>query len=235
MKRTIRDRIDNKYVALGITMFIVGACLIILYMSMNRYQSFTGMISKALNIISPFIYGIVIAYLLDPIFDFFTKHIYRVLEGKISLKNHPNISLTISKAISTAITLLLFMSFVTGFGFLVVPQIFESLSSLVEIIPKRASEMIEFIQSAEKDNASPVLGSAVEWLQNSTDNIISWINDTVLPRLGSYMSQIYEGVWGTVKTVMNILVGIITSVYIMNYRRHFEASIKKTVLALCKE
>ena len=235
MKKTIKDRIDNRYVPLGITLFVVGACLIILYMSMNRYQSFTGMLSKILNVISPFIYGIVIAYPLDPIFDFFTRHIYSFLKGKIDLKKRPNFSLTVSKAISTAITLFLFLAFVIGFGFLIIPQIVESLSSLVIILPERASEIIEFIQSVEQDKASPMLGSAVEWLQNSTDNIIAWINDTVLPRLGSYMSQIYEGVWGTVKTVMNILVGIITSVYIMNYRRHFEGGMKKTVRALCDE
>lgn len=235
MKRKITDHLGSKYISLGLTLFIVGAALIVLYMTMNRYESFTGLLNKGLTIISPFIYGVVIAYLLNPVFDFFTKIFYRIFKGKVRSKRLPDAALTLSKAISTFITLLLFLLFITAFGFLVVPQIVVSLTSLAEILPARVSEIIAFIQNAEAGKASPLLTSAVEWLQNSTDNIISWINNTVLPRLGSYMSQIYEGVWGTVKTLMNILVGIITSVYLMNERKHFEAGIRKTVRALASE
>lgn len=235
MKKKITDHISGKYLSLGLMLFIVGAALIVLYMTMNRYESFTGMLNKGLTIISPFIYGIVIAYLLNPIFDFFTKNIYRWLKGKVRVRNLPDASLTLSKAISTVITLTLFILFITAFGFLVVPQIVDSLTSLAEILPARVAEIIAFIQNAEAGNSSPLLGSAVEWLQNSTDNIISWINNTVLPRIGNYMSQIYEGVWGTVKTLMNILIGVITSVYLMNGRAHFEAAIKKTIRALFDE
>lgn len=235
MKKKITDHFNGRYVSLGVTLFIVGAALIILYMTMNRYESFTGMLNKGLTIISPFIYGIVIAYLLNPIFDFFTRNIYKLLNGKIKFRKFPDASLTVSKAISTILTLTLFILFIISFGFLVIPQIVASLTSLAEILPERVAGIIESIQSAEAGNGSPIIGSAVEWLQNSTDNITSWINNTVLPRIGNYMSQIYEGVWGTVKTVMNILIGIITSVYLMNERKHFEAGLRKTVRALVSE
>ena len=234
MKDKIKDKISDSYTALGFTIFCSGAALIVLFMSMNRYNSLVHMLEKGLGIISPFLYGLVIAYLLCPVFDFFTRHIYRFLDGKIRIGKWQNPSLVVSKAIATFLTLALFIAFVVGFGFLIIPQIMESLTSLVVILPKRAEEIIEFIRSVGQGNSSPVINSAVEWLQHSTDNIISWINDTLLPRFGNYMTQIYEGVWGTVKTLMNILIGIITSVYLMNERIHFQAGIKKVVKALAK-
>ena len=59
---------DRKYLALGITIFLSGAALIILYMSMSQYHSFVNLFNKGLMILSPFIYGIVLAYLLDPLY-----------------------------------------------------------------------------------------------------------------------------------------------------------------------
>ena len=237
MNGKFKDKVNGRYVSLGITIFLSGAALIILFMSMNRYQSLVGMLTKGMTIISPFLYGIVLAYLLIPIYDFFVRKLYGVLYGRVNIRigKSTDPALTLSKAVSTVITLTLFFAFVIGFGFLVIPQIAESLSSLVVILPARISEIIKFIQDTEKGGSSPVFSSAIEWLQNSTDNIINWINNTVLPRIGNYMSQIYEGVWGTVKTVMNILIGVITSVYLMNEREHFKAGIKKSVKALFSE
>lgn len=237
MQKKINERVKNRYLALGMMIFLSGAALIILFMSMNRYDSLVKLLENGMSIVSPFIYGIVIAYLLIPVFDFFTRKIYGKLNGKIHIRigKSEDPSLTVSKFISTVITLTLFIAFVVAFGFMVIPQIIVSLTSLVEILPARAAEIIQFIEDAEAGNASPFLNSAVEWLKHSTDNIIYWINNTVLPRIGNYMAQIYEGVWGTLKTLMNILIGIITSVYLMNEREHFKAGIKKSVRAIFPE
>ena len=237
MNGKLKDKVGKEYVSLGITIFLSGAALIVLFMSMNRYESLVGMLTKGMSIISPFVYGIVLAYLLTPIFDFFVRQFYALLDGKVKFRigKSKDPALTLSKILSTIITLVIFAMFMTGFGFLVIPKIIESLSSLAIVLPQRVSEIIKFIQETEKGGGSPVLSSAIEWLQNSTDNIIDWIDNTVLPRIGNYMSQIYEGVWGTLKTLMNILIGVITSVYIMNEREHFKAGIKKAVKGLFSE
>ena len=226
---------DRKYLALGITVFLSGAALIILYMSMSQYHSFVNLFNKGLMILSPFIYGIVLAYLLDPLYEVIRKPLHEALDKKLKEKYHPRMVSGISGGVAVAITMIVFIAFITGFGFLIIPQIIDSLSSLVVTLPNRVQEVIDFIQKQNADSEGMLMKSLVDWLKNSTDNITSWISGTVLPQLGSYMTQIYQGLWSTVKTVLNIAIGLITSVYLMTERDHFNGSIVKTVRALLPE
>ena len=232
MGEKLKEKAGRKYLLLGITIFLSGAALIILYMAMSKYQSFVDMMSKGLMIVSPFIYGIVLAYLLDPLYELIRRPLHKLLERKLERKQHPRMISVISGGIAVSITMLVFILFLIGFGFLVIPQIFDSLSSLVVTIPARVQEIIDFIEKADADSQGVLMKSLVDWLRNSTDNITSWISDTVLPKLGGYMTRIYQGLWSTVKTVLNIAIGLITSVYLMTERDQFKASIKKAVKAL---
>ncbi len=231
----LKEKVKGRYVALGLTIFIAGAALIILYMSMSKYDSFVNLFNKGLMILSPFIYGIVLAYLLEPLYELIRKPLHEFLAGKLNGMYHPHIVSVISGGVAVAITMAVFIAFLIGFGFLVIPQIIESLSSLVVIIPARVQEIIDFIEKQDANNQGMLMESVIDILKNSTDNITSWISNTLLPTLGNYMTQIYQGLWSTVKTVLNIAIGLITSVYIMTERDHFKALIKKTVMAIWPE
>lgn len=235
MEEKKKGRSFDRYLALGITIVIAGAVLIVLYMSMSKYNSFVDIFNKGLMIFSPFIYGIVLAYLLDPLYELIRKPLHSALDKRLKEKYHPKIVSGISGGVAVAITMLVFLMFLTGFGFLVIPQIIDSLSSLVVTIPERVQEVIDFIQKQDADNEGMLMKSLVDWLKNSTDNITSWISDTVLPKLGGYMTQIYQGLWSTVKTLLNIAIGLITSVYLMTERDQFKGSIIKMVRALLPE
>lgn len=231
----LKEKVKGRYVALGLTIFIAGAALIILYMSMSKYDSFVNLFNKGLMILSPFIYGIVLAYLLEPLYELIRKPLHKFLADKLNGMYHPHIVSVISGGVAVAITMAVFIAFLIGFGFLVIPQIIESLSSLVVIIPARVQEIINFIEKQDANNQGMLMESVIDILKNSTDNITSWISNTLLPTLGNYMTQIYQGLWSTVKTVLNIAIGLITSVYIMTERDHFKALIKKTVMAIWPE
>ncbi|MBR2547874.1 MAG: AI-2E family transporter [Eubacterium sp.] len=225
----------RRYLALGLTIFVAGAALIILYMSMSQYHSFVTLFNKGLMILSPFIYGIVLAYLLDPLYEAIRKPLHEALDKKLKEKYHPRIVSGISGGVAVAITMLVFILFLIGFGFLVIPQIIDSLSSLVITIPERVQAIVDFVQKQDANSQGALMESLIDWLKHSTDNITSWISDTVLPQLGNYMSQIYQGVWSTLKTVLNIAIGLITSVYLMTERDQFKASIIKIVRAVWPE
>ena len=231
----LKEKVKGRYVALGLTIFIAGAALIILYMSMSKYDSFVNLFNKGLMILSPFIYGIVLAYLLEPLYELIRKPLHKFLADKLNGMYHPHIVSVISGGVAVAITMAVFIAFLIGFGFLVIPQIIESLSSLVVIIPARVQEIIDYIEKQDANNQGMLMESVIDILKNSTDNITSWISNTLLPTLGNYMTQIYQGLWSTVKTVLNIAIGLITSVYIMTERDHFKALIKKTVMAIWPE
>ena len=82
----LKEKVKGRYVALGLTIFIAGAALIILYMSMSKYDSFVNLFNKGLMILSPFIYGIVLAYLLEPLYELIRKPLHKFLADKLKLE-----------------------------------------------------------------------------------------------------------------------------------------------------
>ena len=225
-----REKIDPKTMAVGLTLLITGTLLIIIYMLLSHFEGTKEAVKYFFGVISPFIYGVVIAYLISPIYDYLLKRLYIKLKGKLS--GHEHAAMITAKVISTVITVTAFVAAVAGFGILVVPQILDSLTSLVELIPKRGTELIEWIRVKEETSNDPLWGTISNFLQNSTDDITDWLQSRVLPELGGFVSSVYEGVWGTFKTVLNILIGVIVSVYFLNERTHFKALVKKTLHGL---
>ena len=71
----MKDKISNKYVAWGLTLFSVFAALILLFFVIYRWDYIVGWVITLFTILMPFIYGLVIAYLMNPIVIFFEKKV----------------------------------------------------------------------------------------------------------------------------------------------------------------
>ena len=66
----------NKYLGWGITAFGVIACCILFYMLLQHGKSIGDAISSLLGILSPIIWGLVIAYLLWPLTKVFQRKLF---------------------------------------------------------------------------------------------------------------------------------------------------------------
>ena len=70
---------NNKYVGWGITAFVVIACAIVFYMLLHYVGSVMSFIRGIIRILSPFIWGAIIAYILAPSIDRNEKKIFKPL------------------------------------------------------------------------------------------------------------------------------------------------------------
>ena len=80
MKKTF----ENKYIAWGITLFSVFSALILLFFAIYRWDYIFSFIKTIITILMPFIYGLAIAYLMNPIVKFFENKVFNKLVNKIS-------------------------------------------------------------------------------------------------------------------------------------------------------
>lgn len=72
-------RWDKKYLYWGITAFCVVAAAILFYMALNYIGAVGSAISALVKILSPFIWGLVISYLLGPLVRTFENKVFRPL------------------------------------------------------------------------------------------------------------------------------------------------------------
>ena len=78
----MKEKLENKYIAWGLTIFSVFAALILLFFAIYRWEYIVGFIETLVVILMPFIFGLVIAYMMSPVLKFFEEKVYEPLLKK---------------------------------------------------------------------------------------------------------------------------------------------------------
>ena len=91
-----RFRWDKKYLHWGVTAFLVIAAAILFYMIVTHLTWLGGTLRKFGRIISPFVWGLVIAYLLYPLMRIYQKGIWTPF-WKLVLKKNPRAETLVPK------------------------------------------------------------------------------------------------------------------------------------------
>ena len=178
----------------------------------------------------PFIYGLVIAYLLCPVYNFFTRHIFKMISNKIQSK----MALTMSRVVSTTITLTLAILTIAGLVSLVLPQIVDSLIILAKTTPDSMTQLIAWMESKLSENKE--LNDTLNVLLGDyTNEINNWVQYKVIPLLFSYAAEISTGIIDLIRFFKDFLIGIIICVYFLNSKELFKAQSKKLMYALFRK
>ena len=70
---------DKKYLYWGITAFCVIACAVLFYMALNYLPVLGRALAALVKILSPFIWGLVITYLLSPFMKLVERGVFKPL------------------------------------------------------------------------------------------------------------------------------------------------------------
>ncbi|MGF6376928.1 putative PurR-regulated permease PerM [Clostridiales Family XIII bacterium PM5-7] len=225
----MRERLENKYVKLAITIFVAGAALILFYLGMDKLDGVLEGLSVIWSILSPFIYGLVMAYLLCPVYNFTVRRIYHATEKKWRTKQN---ALRFARVMATVIALVTLIGAVGGLFALIIPEMLRSIVGIVQLLPERVTELIDWVETTFAAEKFPQLAGWVEaMVYELRDSFLDWTQAELLPSIGTYMTQISLGVWFTLKMILNILIGIIVCVYFLNSKELFKAQARKIILA----
>ena len=216
----MKEKLENKYIAWGLTIFSVFAALILLFFAIYRWHYITSFITNIVIILMPFIYGVVIAYLMNPVLKFFENKVYEpLLKKKFKKKERTKITRVLSICTSTII---FWGLLITCISFLI-PEMLKSLETLVTNINTyltNSKELLinlfggsESIREFINDNYSRFSGFMNEWL-----------NEGVIANI---MTVLGNSIFGTIKFLYNLIIGYIISIYILFDKEKFKAQCKK--------
>lgn len=227
--KTIRERLQSGYAKLGITIVGSGAMLILLYQLMINRQDVMQNIGTLREILSPFIYGFLMAYLLCPVYNLVVRNTYKLLENRFKKKKYAFI---FARIVGTTLSILLLCGVVAGFFALVIPELMRSIFGLLELMPERMTELLDWIKVTFTGEHYPEMSQIIEKsLIQTRDALVVWTQQEFLPKIGVYMSQLSQGIILTVRTLLHILIGVVICVYVLNGKDNFRAQIKKFITA----
>lgn len=221
-------KIRNTYLKWGITTFACISASIILFFVIYRAEAFWQSVSVFVAIITPFIYGFVIAYLLTPAYNLFLRRINLSLTSHIKNKRK---LITLSKVLSTIITLFLSITIISGLIVMVLPQLAESILGIINTFPSNADGLMIWV--VDNFNLSEKTANFIN--NNIVNNLTNWFMENLVPTMSEVVAGVSTGLISFLVVIKNILLGLIICVYFLNGKEVFAAQTKKIIFATCSE
>ena len=213
---------NNKYATISMYVFLVICGSILLYLGISNINLLKASINDFIRTLQPFIIGGSLSYLLNFILRFYEDKILShdfFKKLKKSCKRAVGLLLTY---ITASIITYLFIQFV-------LPQLLESIIGLVNNIPEYLNKL-----TRTTNNIFDNLNLQPEYINLITDKfgeavtyIITMISN-LIPVIGNF-------VVGATASILNIIIGIVVSIYILIDKEKFMALGKKITYALCSE
>lgn len=185
------------------------------------------------RIMLPIFDGLALAYFLNPIMKFMESKAIGPLFKKLKIKEGKK-SRRYIRGISVAITLIIFMLIVAGLILLIVPQLLDSVQSIITRFPSYVSSF-----NAWSDRFLVKYPELRNMLDNYWENITDYAYKELLPKAQTLVSNISSTVVGSVFNVLSVtfkfIIGIILSVYLLYSKETYLGQAKKIVYSLFNE
>ena len=216
----MKEKLENKYIAWGLTIFSVFAALILLFFAIYRWDYIFGFFKTIIVIMMPFIYVLTIAYLMNPVLKFFENKVYEpLLKKKVKKKDRPKVNRVVSIC---TVTLVFWGVLITCISFLI-PEMLKSLETLVTNINIYLSNSKELLI----DLFGGTEGMSV-FINDNYDRFSGFMNDWLNEGVvANFMTLLGNSIFGTLKFLYNLIIGYIISIYILFDKEKFKAQSKK--------
>lgn len=212
-----------------ITFFIVAACILFFFV-LFRMDQLGDFISFTLGILTPVLYGIAIAYLLNPIVERLKKLFSNLFSRKIK---KPSLVKSLSKGISIFLAMLLAISLVTVLLILILPELYDSIAGLITSLPSQIEDVIAWFNE-EVAAGSDWAATAKVYLEDALKYFQDWLTTSLLPTINEMLSYVTSGIIGVVNLVINLFIGLVVAVYVLIDKDVFIGQAKKLLYTLCK-
>ena len=199
--------------------FILGLALICIYKILDNYDHVMGSLHTFLGVISPFLIGIFIAYILYMPSKKF-EELYRRIKWKFISKKARGLGvITVYIIIIAAIAILCAV---------ILPIVFESITDFISSIPHYIEDAINAYNNLPEDSIlkSQIVQDEIQNLQNI--DIKQYLDVEAI--LGYLVNAI-----GAIFSIVDIFIAIIVSVYILVDRRKILTFFKRLAGAVFKE
>lgn len=221
---------ENKYIAWGITAFLViCAALLVTYLIFN-FSNFLSGISWFFHILTPIIDGIALAYLLTPILNVvetrWVGYLFSKTKLELTYKRKKHIRL-----LSILITMLIVIFALSIFFRIIIPQLILSIQSIIFQFPRYLNNLETFFTNLINNN--PELENTVDSVFDMySTQITDYVQNGTLPQINNLVKTLSQSIINFIKATFNMIIGLIISIYLMTTKETIAGQAKKIVYAL---
>ncbi len=210
----MKDPYKRRYFYLMLSIFGAISLSIIVFFAVYRFHGIGDVFRNLSEILAPFIYGGVVAYLLRPVCNFYEKAFGEFLPKKLKkLANPIAVSLSLVTGILVVYALII----------MIAPQLYESIRSLWNTIPAKVNQFLVWARAtfAEEELIVDILHLFDTSTSAIYQELDAWASGTLTPYVTSIVSGVGTSVYKVLMFLYNLLIGLIVACYLLASRKKF--------------
>lgn len=220
----------KQYLLIALIVFVTFCCCILFFFLIYRYNGFTDSWKNLTVILQPIIIGLVLAYLLNPVVKFFEKPLQKFLTSRLSSERKVK---KVSRGIAVLGALLFLIGILVLLLAAVVPAMIASIQEIVATLPAQINQMLDWVNEFARGD-SEMAEIANQVIERIGEGLQNFLKNDILSQVQVYVTQITSGVISGVKFLLNLVIGVIVSIYVMLSKETFAGQAKKVLYAMFK-
>lgn len=215
-------KIENKFIQIGITIFLTALAIMVVFFVMFRLDSIKHIFSTLNNILLPITYGLVFAYLLTPLLNTIeSKLLFPVFNKFNWIKNQGKRRKTIRR-LSVLFTIIFVLLLIYLFFASLIPQVYSSIQQIINNYDNYITNLTNFLNKKVENNPNlaKLVSSVISKSSSEADNFLTdvvspMIQKILVPNINDLISNISLSLVKIIKVLYSFIIGIIISVYVL--------------------
>lgn len=204
---------NNRYFTIciyAVTVILLGALIVRVVMTPFAV---TNGIKRVLNVLMPFLMGILIAMIMNPIINWISQ----IMEQFLKLKKKK-----VRIILASVLAYMLVLGLILICIIFIVPQVFSSISELVNSLPRMYRLTTDFFNNLQQHFPNTDMSD----IQKTVNDMLPSLITTIRNFSTDIVPAIYSASVSIVQWLLNAIVAVIVSIYILGDKKNLKKLIK---------
>lgn len=226
-----RYDLDEKFRRKKMRGYVLASCIVIaFYFLLKNSRNVSLAIDHLLTVVQPIFMGFAMAFLMNPIMVFFEGR-FKPLFRKVW--KHEQIADRINRVVSSVIALVIFMGTVIFIIATVMPNLINTIMYLAKHIDAQAAAVLDWCNAVTKGNYEDALMKAKEYkIGDLMEQGLDLLEEYIDYDQSKMMTTITSSVLSLGKIIVNLIVGMFVSIYVLLSKEIFKGQAKKLICGI---
>lgn len=222
---------ENKndiYFKWGLTAVAVIVIALVISLIFSKLGPIATAISTIISTVSSVLYGVVMAFLMAPVYDRIGIWVGEILSSLLPKWKKSD---KYAKMIATLACLVILILVVFALIMMIIPELVNSITNVISYAPSGTQNLEAWLKDILNKNPNLeklIIGNYLDISARLSDIATT----TVLPNVNTYIKNLSSGVINALGVVVNIIIGLMVMMYLLNMKTTLVSQAKKIVYAV---
>jgi len=216
------------YFKWGITAVSVIVIALVISLIFSKLGIIASALKTVVSTVSSVLYGVVMAFLMAPVYDRISAWVEEILSSFFPKWKKSG---KWAKFIATLACLIILIFVIFALIMMIIPELVNSITNVIGYAPDGMSNLenwLKDILNKNPDLEKLVIGN----YQDISERVSDIATTNVLPNVNTYIKNLSSGVINALGVLVNIIIGMMVMMYLLNMKTTLSSQAKKIVYSM---